>query len=154
MATMQLSFLALLLLSCGYAFLRGGRDGRWAAFLLMSAAMLTIPASWIDVHWASTNMAVFAVDLALLAGLLILALRSHSYWPIWMAAFHALSVCTHIATAINPVFVPKVYQALESFWSIPVQLVMPFGIMLDDYARGRRQRSGNGHELHNRQDGA
>lgn len=146
----KLSFLALLLLSCGYAALRGGRDGRWAAFMLLAAALLTIPASWIDVSWSGTHMGVFGVDVLLLLGLFALAMQSASYWPIWMVALHLVSVATHLTTAIDPRFLPKAYQALASFWSLPMQLVMPFGIMLDRAAGLLPGRHGKGRDAERR----
>lgn len=99
--------------------------------MLLAAAILTIPVTQYDASWAGLHFGVFTIDLALLGGLMALALSSRSYWPIWMTAFHALSVCTHIVSSIDPHIVPKAYNALEAFWSIPVQLVMPLGVMLD-----------------------
>ncbi len=60
-----------------------------------------------------------------------MALRSRSYWPLWMAAFHLISVTTHAATIAQPELRPIIYFALQSFWSLPLLLVMVAGIMLD-----------------------
>jgi hypothetical protein len=71
------------------------------------------------------------VDVTLLAGLLLIALRSSSYWPLWMVAFHLVSVTTHVATIAQPQLSPLIYFALQSFWSLPLLLVMVAGIRLD-----------------------
>ncbi|WP_448663962.1 hypothetical protein ACG3SL_04580 [Sphingomonas sp. CJ20] len=124
-------FSILLLGSCAYAWLAGGTEGRCIVAMLVSAALLSVPASWLDYGWQRTQMPVLGIDVLLLGGLLFMALRSRSYWPLWMAAFHLVSVTTHAATIAQPELKPLIYFALQSFWSLPLLLVMVAGIMLD-----------------------
>lgn len=131
MAIVETLFGILLLASCAYAFVFGGKEGRWVSLLLMSAAVLSIPAGHMDRGWSRVHVPVLIVDLLLLAGLLSVALRSRRYWPVWMAAFHLLSITTHIARMGEADLPPVVYFALQSFWSLPLLLVMVAGIMLD-----------------------
>ncbi|MFZ5746896.1 MAG: hypothetical protein ACOY45_04470 [Pseudomonadota bacterium] len=128
-------FTILLFSSCAYACVAGGKDGRWASFLLILAAILSLPASYLDYAWVHTQLPVFLVDVALLVGLGVIAFRSHHFWPLWATAFHFISVSTHAATIIEPSFRPIIYFALQSFWSLPLLLVMVAGIMLDRQAR-------------------
>jgi hypothetical protein len=115
--------------------------------LVLGAAVLTIPAARFGRHWVRTEDAIFAVDLALLAGLYILMLSSRRYWPIWMTGFHIVAVVTHLSTILEPSFTPRIYRALESFWAIPVLLSMLLGVELDRRASraapaGQQERAG------------
>jgi len=135
-----LLFWLLVALSCGHAVIFGGRDGRLAVALIMLASLLTIPATRMGRSWGETELAVLAVDLALLAGLYALMLRSRRYWPVWMAGFHLIAVVTHLSTMLVPAFAPRIYRSLESFWAIPVLLSMLLGVELDRRAARRGSR--------------
>jgi hypothetical protein len=124
-------FTVLLFGSCAYAWAAGGSEGRWNAAMLVAAAVLSIPASHLDYGWSRTQLPVLAIDLTLLAGLIAMAMRSRSYWPLWMVAFQLISVTTHVATVAQPALKPLIYFALQSFWSLPLLLVMVAGIMFD-----------------------
>lgn len=124
-------FTIVLFASCAYACVAGGREGRWISCLLISAALLTIPASYLDRSWSRTQLPVLGVDVLLLAGLGYIAARSRRHWPLWVAGFHLVSVSTHAARLAEPSLKPLIYFALQSFWSLPGLLVMVAGIMLD-----------------------
>ncbi|MEI9850096.1 MAG: hypothetical protein WDN24_03590 [Sphingomonas sp.] len=124
-------FTVLLFGSCAYAWLAGGREGRWISLLLLTAAVLSVPASYLDYNWSRTHLPVLIVDALLLIGLVGMALRSRRYWLLWMAGFHLISVSTHAATIAQPQLKPLIYFAMQSFWSLPLLLVMVAGIMLD-----------------------
>lgn len=126
-----LLFTILLFASCVYACIAGGKDGRWVSLLVVSAALLSMPASYLDYGWSRVQLPVLAVDLLLLAGLFIIALRSRRFWPLWVTAFHLLSISTHVARFAEPDLPPLIYFALQSFWSLPLLLAMVAGIMLD-----------------------
>lgn len=128
-------FWALALLGCGYAAAAGGRDGRWAAILVICASLLSIPAAHLGMRWARTEVGVMGVDLLLLVALWDLALRSRRFFPLWMAGFQLVAVATHLATLIAPDFTPRVYRGVESLWAIPVIVSMALGAWLDDRAR-------------------
>lgn len=99
--------------------------------MMGAAALISIPAARLDPDWATTVFAVFAVDLCLMIGLTGLAVRSRDHWPIWAAGLHLNTVISHCATMVAPRIVPKVYQTLESVWSVPILIVMVIGIALD-----------------------
>jgi len=127
----NLLFTLLLFASCAYAVVAGGKDGRCVAALVISAALLSIPASHLDFGWAHTQLPVLGVDLMLFTGLLVVALRSRHFWPLWMTGLHLGSVSTHAATIGQPHLHPLLYFAMQAFWSLPVLLVMVAGIMRD-----------------------
>ena len=129
-------FWLLTILCCTYAIAFGGRDGRWAAGLLIAASLLTIPAADMEA-WGNTELVVLAVDTALLVGLYSLMLFSRRYWPIWMTGFHLVAVVSHLSTLLAPDFTPEIYRALASVWAIPVTLSLLLGVELDRRATSR-----------------
>lgn len=126
-----LFFWMLTLAGCGYAALLGEREGRWAACLIISASVLTIPATRLGAHWARSELGVMSVDAALLAGLYVLSLRSRRYFPIWMAGFQLVAVATHLGTLVAPDFTPRIYRAMASVWAVPMTVCMVAGVAMD-----------------------
>lgn len=137
-------FWLLALLCCAHAICFGGRDGRWAAFFILVASAMTIPASQVDKAWGETELARLAVDVGLLAGFYALMLASRRYWPIWMVGFHLVAVVTHLSTLIAPDFTPRLYRAMGAFWAIPVLLSLLIGVELDRRAAWRSRVSAAG----------
>jgi peptidoglycan/LPS O-acetylase OafA/YrhL len=127
----KFAFATVLLLSCLYAAWRGGNAGRIGALIFLTASILTIPAANQNPAWTTRMVYVWAVDLGCLIALMILAFNSRRYWPIWATGFQFASIATHGAITIYPNGPPVVYMGLESFWSIPILLVMLAGTRLD-----------------------
>jgi hypothetical protein len=123
-----------------YGVVRGGRSGRWAVTIFVSGALLTGLVTLRDPDWHDTVYPILWIDLACLLGFLIVALRSRHYWPLWFSAFHLVAVGVHLATIVRPNYMPKAYAALQTFWSIPMLLVMVRGIVLDRRVMKRRAR--------------
>jgi hypothetical protein len=124
-------YLLTLLASSLYALLFGGRTGRAAVAIFGVASGLTSFATQINPNWVSTSYGVFMVDAACLLALLLLALVSNRYWPIWAVGFQTISVATHLATIVAPDILPKAYQAIAAFWSLPILAAMVVGTTLD-----------------------
>lgn len=101
-----------------------------AVIFILATALSDIAARY-NPDWASTSFGVLWVDTGCLGGLAILALRSNRYWPIWALGFQTAAVATHMATIIAPDIVPKAYQAVAAFWSIPILVAMVTGTTLD-----------------------
>lgn len=134
-------FLALVAVSCGTAALLGGRDGRWVAFLYLLAIVGTHYARRAVPSWASPHVPVFFVDLALLVGLVVVAMNSRRYWTIWIAGLHVLTVASHASVWFIGSFDARAYFVMESVWA-PVKLViLLIGVLMDwsrAHERGRR----------------
>ena len=127
---LQLLFLATLIASCGYALRFGGRTEKGGALLVIAASVLSWPAiTVLGRNWQSPEVALILVDLAVLAGFLVLALRSRSFWPLWATGFHLVSVTTHIARVVQPAIVPIAYAAGEQLWAYPVIIALVLGTM-------------------------
>lgn len=116
-----------MLISCGYSVIAGGRDGRVAVAMLLAAAGMTpVITGLTHDRWA-----LALVDAALFVGLVALAMRSSHFWPLWLAGLHGAAVATQIVSPLNPDLPRNIYHAVVAFWSIPMQVVIVVGILLD-----------------------
>lgn len=137
-------FIFTLLLCVAYASLFGGKTGRAGSLIFALATAFTILGARWDPTWASTSYAVFAVDSGCLLLLAALAINSNRFWPIWAVGFQMVAVATHLATLWLPDIVPKAYQAILAFWSIPILWVMVMGTRKDRrYELGRHKQGIN-----------
>lgn len=142
MDIMQTVFIGALLLSVGYASVFGGRTGQAGSAIFILATIFTALGTLLNPTWASTSYAVFAVDSGCLLALAALAVNSNRFWPIWAVGFQTVAVATHVATIWIPDIVPKAYQALLSFWSIPILWVMVVGTRKDRKYERSNARTG------------
>lgn len=142
MDLLQSGFIFALLLCVCYSSIVGGRTGRIGSAIFVAATALTALATVYEPTWASTSYAVFAVDGGCLLALAALAVHSNRFWPIWALGFQTVAVATHLATIWVPDLLPKAYQALLAFWSIPILWVMVAGTRKDwNYQKADRQRA-------------
>ena len=131
MDTILLAFYSALLLCAAYASVNGGRTGKAGSAIFILATILSAAAVRMNPSWAGTSLGLFAVDVGCLLALLILALMSNRFWPIWALGFQSVAVATHLATLYVPDVLPKSFQALLSFWTIPILWVMVAGTHKD-----------------------
>jgi hypothetical protein len=131
MDTILLAFYSALLLCAAYASVNGGRTGKIGSAIFILATILSAAAAQTNPNWAGTSLGLFAVDAGCLLALLILALMSNRFWPIWALGFQIVAVATHVATLSIPDVVPKSFQALLSFWTIPILWAMVVGTHKD-----------------------
>lgn len=140
-------FATLLAVSLLTAATLGGREGRWITCLYLLAMLGTHYARLLQPLWAQPQTPVFVVDFLLLVGLVLVALSSDRYWPIWIAGLHVLTVAAYFEALAAPAYGYRIYFVLESFWSIPKLLILLIGVLLD-WERGRerskRQQAGPG----------
>ncbi|TPG18619.1 hypothetical protein EAH87_11050 [Sphingomonas koreensis] len=143
-------FIALTIISCATAALLGGKDGRWIAFLYVSAVAATRVAYGYDSTWNNPQIPTMVIDIALLFGLMTVTLNSRHYWPIWITGLHLLTVAAHFEAMLAGSYGYRIYFLMESVWSLPKLVVLLVGVILDweaDRERGfrgwrRRHRRG------------
>ncbi len=121
---------AFLLFGCFiYAVARGGWPERIGAFNLVAGSLATVAVnSPLAVRYASVEVAILLVDVAVLLTFLALALLTDRYWPIWTTAMQILVVLGHAARLVDPTMVPVGYGFLLAFWSYPQLLVLALAI--------------------------
>jgi hypothetical protein len=102
-------------LVCGSAFWKGGWSERVVAcgFLLSWFADAVLKdRSFVGPQWAN-----FVSDTALFLIILIVALRSNYYWPLFAAAFQLLEVVTHVASTIDRHLSAWAYITANVIWT-------------------------------------
>lgn len=122
---------------------RGGRDERWAAFIcvLGTAATATLVAP-LPYRYEHVELAVASVDVLVLAGFSLLALRSDRFWPLWVAGIQLTATTGHVLKAVQPDLLPVAYGAALAFWSYPILLIIAAGALRrEQILRWRRQNA-------------
>lgn len=122
-------FLISMLGVCAYAVLKGGRDERIGAIALAAAAIGSPLA--VSHQWGGPELGVIVVDLGLLAALMVLALKSRAFWPMWAAGFQACAVAVHLVAARSPNMLPAVYAETLAVWAYPVLAALAAGTWLE-----------------------
>ncbi|SES13482.1 hypothetical protein [Sphingobium sp. YR768] len=143
MIVLKASFILLMILSAIYSVMIGGKTARITCLMMIVAAFVTQAVTLNhNVRWP-----LFAVDVILLAGLMFVALRSNRFWPLWTTGLQSAGVAAHIAVFLSRHIDQNIYHAVMGIWSLPIFLVMPIGIFLDqraeqhnDAERSRRSR--------------
>jgi len=118
-------FIAIWLGCCGYALWRGGPPERLAAVIFLAAALASAALQSPEgARFKAIDPGVLTVDIAVLAGLMVLALFADRFWPLWMSAMQAVSVLSHLAIATNPDVIPWAYWRAATLWSYPMLLLL------------------------------
>jgi hypothetical protein len=121
--------------SCGVAIRWGGLDERLASLGFVLATLAS--QIWTKTNYAHTETIVLMIDAALLVGLVILALRSDRFWPMWAAAFQLVGTTVHFASMTETGDYAWAYAVGLIFWSYPVLIALGVGTWLE----GRHRRS-------------
>ncbi len=123
----------ILVTCCGYAWIAGGRIEKIGAATIFTASLLTWVALRLTAGLHQTiNFGVLTVDIALLGGLVWLALASNRYWALWASGFHLVGVITHIAMAVNRDATPAAYAHGIGVWGYLLFLSIAIGAFLEN----------------------
>ena len=126
---LQYMGLAALVGSSAMAWKWGGRDERLAAIAFIMATLVSRLIDQSD--FGSTQTTVMIVDTALLTALVVLALRSDRFWPIWAAAFQLVGTMVHVASMAESGNFAWAYAVGLIFWSYPVMIALAVGTWLE-----------------------
>jgi len=138
---LNITFILLMIAACVPALAYGGWEGRRTCLMFLVAAVATYFGATTLKHLLSLPDATIIVDAILLAGLAYVALRSNRYWPLWICAFHMLSVLSFLAWQFAPNS-PLLFKAISGVWSIPELLVLCIGPLLDQRRTPSREMRG------------
>ena len=131
----QYFFRALLLASCGYALWRGRSDERVVALVCLGATLASrFVFSPISIRYSNIELGLLIIDLFVLAAFIFVALRSHRFWPLWVAGLQLTSSTAHLMKAIDEQLLPMAYGAAIALWSYPILIILAIGTW-----RGQRQ---------------
>ena len=118
----------LLLAVCIYAWWRGGPDERIVAVTCLAGTAATMLAiSPLRQRYAGVEEGLMFVDLFVLAGFVIVALRSKRFWPLWIAGLQLTTSIGHMLKGIDQDLLPRAYGAALQFWSYPILLILAAG---------------------------
>jgi hypothetical protein len=139
-----LAFRALLFLMCLAAITWGGRYERSAAALYAIAAWASHQLKDPLPHrFSGVQSGVLLVDLALLAGLGVIALRSDLWWPQFSASLQLLTTLAHVAKWMEPNGIWRLaYYWMAQASSFPSLIILAFGIFFHRKRRVERRNAG------------
>ena len=121
-------FLALLLLSCGYALWRGRSDERIVAAICLLAVVATrFAISPLSKRYSGIENGLLIIDLLMLSAFVVIALRSQRFWPLWVAGLQLTNSMAHLMKAIELDLMPVAYRAAAVFWSYPILIILAIG---------------------------
>lgn len=122
-------FFFLLFACCSYAFVAGGMAERTTAALMLAATGLTILVERAPEmrNFRTVNLGVMGVDTAFLIGLLLVAILSRRYWPVWMAGLQLVQVAAHVVRLVDPRLLPLGYAVVLALWCYPMLLILAVG---------------------------
>ena len=121
-------FWAIVILICAYAWWRGGKEERIAATTCLLATVAThFLISPVAVRYTRVEDGLLAIDLAVLAAFVGVALFSSRFWPLWAAGFQLTVSMSHMMKGVDVGLLPKAYAAAAVFWSYPILLVIVVG---------------------------
>jgi hypothetical protein len=134
---MFLNYLGLLavVVSCGVAFRWGGLDERLASLGFVLATLASKLSIVTD--YGSTEELLLVIDALLFVAILVLALRSDRFWPMWAAAFQLVAVTVHLASLTETGDYKWAYAVGLIFWSYPVLIALGMGTWLEGRHRRR-----------------
>ncbi|QLC20863.1 hypothetical protein HFP51_00875 [Parasphingopyxis sp. CP4] len=133
----QFATIAALVACCGYALGFGGTTERVGAAMMVAALSLTSLALYLfGTFYQTADVAIILIDVALLAGLIALALFSDRSWPLWASAFHMVGTVTHMALLGNAVIAPIAYAHTLGLWYYLTLLSLLIGTI--NYHRATR----------------
>ncbi len=123
------AFQILLAIVVLYAFLRGGRDERYVGIICIAGWVGTyLVLSPLKGRYESVEMPVMAVDLAVLGGFLVVALRSQRFWPLWVAGLQLTTIMGHFLKGIDSHLLPRAYAVALGFWGYPIVVILAVGV--------------------------
>jgi hypothetical protein len=122
---MNLIFVVLLILCCGYALVWGGAPERiTAAAYVVAVALTHATHSVAAVPFEHVDATIFFIDLGVFSISLLIALRAERFWPLWFTAFLGLGLIAHAAMITSPEVVPRAYAFLITAWSYPILFIL------------------------------
>ena len=110
---------------CAIAVWRGRDLERLAAGAELATWALTLLV--FKSRSESTQWAVLAIDVALFAVLLWIALRSTRYWPLLAAGFQLLALLTHFAHAVDALVSGWAYLTAILIWNYLTLVAIGYG---------------------------
>lgn len=122
-------FSSILAATCGYALWRGGAPERLTALMMLIAFLATFLVPFRPgVSFHHLNGAILAIDLALFALLVGIALFANRFWPLWVAAVQLMAIGIHLVKAYDPTLVSWLYNSASGKIAYPMVIMLAIGV--------------------------
>jgi hypothetical protein len=108
----------------------GGHIGRRFVTVLLLAVAATFVVN-ASLGFKAAQPFVALIDAALLICVVFAAMRYASYWLLWFAGFHMITVAGGIARLVSPGGIPELYVDAAGFWAFPALGSAVIGVILD-----------------------
>lgn len=132
----QLLYLAALAGVVAYALWRGGWPERTVALaILLGSVASRLVENTTD--WLAPQYGILAVDLALLAVLLTVVVRSSRLWPLWTAGFHLVGTAMHLAMGVSGAIWPWAYFTAMTLFGYLMLASVVWGVATSPKLRAR-----------------
>jgi hypothetical protein len=123
-----LTFAAILLLSIGFAFARGGGPEKWGALVIVTMTAIQVGSAFVEPRrFHEVDIASVVVDTYGVIGFGAIALYARRAWPIWATSLQILSLSSHFARQVDAGVSPLVYGLMKSSPTFFVLLALLVG---------------------------
>jgi hypothetical protein len=119
--------LALMAAVCGAAFWKGDREEQVTAGALLLGWVATL--LFRDPRWLGAQTGALVIDALFFAMMVVIALRTTRYWPIFAAAFQLLAIVTHGARIADPAIRGWAYATASILWTQLVLIALGIGVI-------------------------
>lgn len=117
-------------LVCLYALTLGGWPERATAVILLFASVATIILPFDPMtSFRRVETLELIIDLALMIGLMAIALLANRFWPLWLASLHLLAVAIHGVKGFDSGLVPWMYAAAGGKLAYPMLFLLAMGVL-------------------------
>ena len=128
MLTSKYFFWAFLIVTCGYALWRGRKYEQLSAAVFIAASIVSVLARTTGQNrYLGVEHSDLVIDILVLIALVVIALRSDRFWPLWVAGLQMTITMSHLLKAIQPSLMPLAYATAERFWSFPILIILFIG---------------------------
>ena len=123
----QLLYVAVLLGCCLYAGRYGGTSERVGVAICTLASGLSAAPTSFSFGPLSPSIMITIVDVTTLVALLVLALWSRSFWPLWATGIQLAALSMWAAMHLQRRDVLQVYVLVQPIWAYLVLLTLVLG---------------------------
>lgn len=116
--------------TCLVVWCRGGGPERLGTASLAACSFATqLVANIPALEVGAAEMGVLLVDLTLLAIVLLIALKTDRFWPLWVCGFHLVGTGTHLVMLVQPDILPEAYRLVRGLWAYPMMVAIVVGTL-------------------------
>src|SRR5690349_6616306 len=107
-------FVIFILVTVAYALARGGGPERTIVIAFIGAAIGSLSVGFLHMPggFQSVPARLFFIDVLLLFGLCLIAIRANRWWPIPVAGCQLVAVLVHAGKLLDPGMIPNGYAFL------------------------------------------